>query len=111
MYFTDEITLISYTEEQDEIGNWVKSPTEMQAFCRIASVSQSEFFEAGRNGMKPICTATMRRCDYNGQTDVVLNGTPLHVYRTYVQIARAQHQAASNPDMIELHLEETANGN
>jgi hypothetical protein len=25
-----------------------------------------------------------------------------------LQIARAQHQASSNPDMIELHLEEIA---
>jgi len=111
MYFTDEITLITYEEHQDEIGNWIKTPVETEAFCSVSSVTRAEFFDAGRNGMKPNCVATMRKCDYDGQTEVELNGKRLHVYRTYSQIARAQHQAAGNPDMIELHLEETANGN
>ena len=111
MYFTDEITLIAYDETQDEIGNWVKTPVETPAFCSVSSITRAEFFDAGRNGMKPDCVATMRKCDYDGQTEVRLNGKRLHVYRTYLQIARAQHQASSNPDMVELHLEETANGN
>lgn len=51
--------------------------------------------------MKPDCVATMRKCDYDGQTEARLNGKRLHVYRTY----------ANKPDMVELHLEETANGN
>jgi hypothetical protein len=42
----------------------------------------------------------MRLCDYDGQTEVELNGKRLHVYRTY----------ANKPDMVELHLEEIANG-
>jgi SPP1 family predicted phage head-tail adaptor len=109
MYFTDEITLIAYDEHQDDIGNWVKTPVETPAFCSVSSITRAEFFDAGRNGMKPDCVVTMRKCDYDGQTEVELNGKRLHVYRTYSQIARAQHQAAGNPDMIELHLEETAN--
>ena len=111
MYFTDEITLIAYEENQDEIGNWIKTPVKTEAFCSISSITRAEFFDAGRNGMKPNCVATMRKCDYDGQTEVELNGKCLHVYRTYLQIARAQHQASSNPDMIELHLEEITNGN
>lgn len=99
MYFTDEITLLSYKETQDEIGNWVKTPVKTQAFCSVSSVARAEFFDAGRNGMKPNCVATMRRCDYDGQTEAVLNGKSLHIYRTY----------ENKPDMIELYLEETAN--
>ena len=99
MYFTDEITLIAYDEHQDEIGNWVKVPVETPAFCSVSSVARAEFFDAGRNGMKPDCVTTMRKCDYGGQTEVVLNSKRLHVYRTYM----------SKPDAIELHLEEIAN--
>ena len=101
MYFTDEITLITYEEHQDEIGNWIKTPVETPAFCSVSSITRAEFFDAGRNGMKPDCVATMRLCDYDEQTEARLNGKRLHVYRTY----------ANKPDMIELHLEETANGN
>ena len=101
MYFTDEITLIAYDEHQDEIGNWIKTPVETEAFCSVSSITRAEFFDAGRNGMKPDCVATMRLYDYDGQTEARLNGKHLHVYRTY----------ANKPDMIELHLEETANGN
>ena len=101
MYFTDEITLIAYEENQDEIGNWIKTPVETEAFCSISSITRAEFFDAGRNGMKPDCVATMRLYDYDGQTEARLNGKHLHVYRTY----------ANKPDMIELHLEEIADGN
>jgi len=98
MYFTDEITLISYDEQQDDIGSWVKTPVETPAFCSVSSVTRAEFFDAGRSGMKPDCVATMRRCDYGGQTEAVLNGKHLRIYRTY----------ANKPDMIELHLEDAA---
>ena len=98
MYFTDEITLIAYDEHQDEIGNWIKTPVETEAFCSVSSITRAEFFDAGRNGMKPDCVATMRLYDYDGQTEARLNGKHLHVYRTY----------ANKPDMIELHLEEIA---
>ena len=101
MYFTDEITLIAYDETQDEIGNWIKAPVETPAFCSVSSITRAEFFDAGRNGMKPDCVATMRLYDYDGQTEARLNGKHLHVYRTY----------ANKPDMIELHLEEIADGN
>jgi hypothetical protein len=102
MYFTDEITLISYAEAQDEIGNWVKTPVETPAFCSISSTTEKEWNDAALRGLKPDCVATMRKCDYDGQTEAVLNGKRLHVYRTYVDMKKS-------PDMIELHLEETAN--
>ena len=86
MYFTDEITLITYEEHQDEIGNWIKTPVETEAFCSISSITRAEFFDAGRNGMKPDCVATMRLCDYDEQTEARLNGKRLHLRRRFYPI-------------------------
>lgn len=52
-------------------------------FGRIESVSQSEFFAAAQNGLKPQYKVTLWEHDYNDQPIVIVNDKRYSVYRTY----------------------------
>lgn len=80
---SDVITLVSYTQTQDEFGVWRTTKTERQVFCSVESVTREEFFEGGRNGLNPEFRMTMFFADYNGETEVIYNGVAYGVYRTY----------------------------
>jgi hypothetical protein len=58
----------------------------------------SEWFEAGRNGIKPEYRLTMSQFDYDGQTEVIILGKRYGVYRTYIY----------KNDTIELYVEQKA---
>lgn len=92
------LKLIGQTYKKDSIGQMIPEETEREAFCSVASVSGSEFIEAGRNGIKPEIKVTMFRPDYRGEVIAELDGTRYSVYRTYM---------AKN-ELIELYLEKKA---
>lgn len=87
--------LIATTYTTDSIGQRVPTETPRTIFCDVASVSASEWFEAGRNGFKPQYRVTMFRPDYEGEAIVELEGERFSVYRTYER----------RDDLIELYLE------
>lgn len=89
------LTLIAKTYATDGIGQRIHSETERKAYCDVSSVSQSEFFEAGRAGLKPAFQVTMFASDYHGETECVLNSIRYSIYRTYRR----------KDDDIELYLE------
>lgn len=80
-----EITLITPSFALDDWGipqpNAEATNTVM---ARIGSVSASEFFEAGRNGLRPEYKFTMFLYDYDGQRELEYDGTRYTVYRTYM---------------------------
>lgn len=80
---SDIVTLVAYTQAQDEFGVWRSTPTERQVFCSVDSVTRDEYFEGGRNGLNPEYRITMFFADYNGEDTVVYNGIAYGVYRTY----------------------------
>ena len=80
---SDVVTLVSYTQTQDDYGVWRKSKTERDVFCSVDSVTRAEFFEGGRNGLNPEYRITMFYGDYQGETEIVYNGAAYAVYRTY----------------------------
>lgn len=92
------IKLIKQTYQTDSIGQRVPVETAKEVFCSIASVSGSEWFEAGRNGIKPEIKVSMFCHDYQGEKIAELDGTRYAVYRTY----QAKHE------IIELYLEKKA---
>ena len=59
------------------------------------SVTRSEFYEAGRNGLNPEYRFTMFFGDYSGESVVEYNGDTYSVYRTYLR----------KTDIIELYVE------
>ena len=94
MVTEDVIQLVSVTNTQDGYGVWQKNETTVQVYCRVDSVSQSEFFEAGRNGLNPEYRFTVFAADYNDEDTVIYNNKRYGVYRTY-----------RTGDYIELYVE------
>ena len=79
------VTLIKETYASDVIGQMIATEVSRDVFCNVQSVSQSEWFQAGQNGLKPEYKVTMFSPDYEGEKIVELNGTRYGVYRTYLR--------------------------
>ena len=80
---SDVIKLISKTKTQDENGIWQQSLTYHDVFCNVSTVSASEFFEGGRNGLNPDYRITIFFGDYAGETELEYKGKTYAIYRTY----------------------------
>ena len=92
------INLISCTYTADDLGQQIATETSRQVFCDVKSVSQAEWFEGGRNGLKPEYKITMFLYDYNGEKVAEFDGVRYSIYRTF----KAQNE------VIELYLEAKA---
>lgn len=90
-----KITLLASTYVQDKYGVWTETMSSRDVYCQVDSVTRSEFFEGGRNGLNPEFRFTMFFGDYNGEQTVVYNGNTYSVYRTY----------HAKTDTIELYVE------
>ena len=95
---SDIITLYKDTVTYDDYGVAVKTRTGREVFCKVDSVTRSEFFEAGRAGLNPEYRITMFFGDYEGEAIVGYNGRNYSVYRTY----------QAKTDIIELYVERKA---
>lgn len=89
------IKLISSTKTQDENGVWRETLSRRQVFCDVSSVTASEFFEGGRNGLNPEFRMTIFAGDYQGETMLEFNGKTYAIYRTYL----------ARNDNLELYVE------
>lgn len=92
---SDIITLYADSISYNDYGVAVKTRTGREVFCKVDSVTRSEFFEAGKSGLNPEYRMTMFFGDYNGETLVGYNGRMYSVYRTYM----------AKTDIIELYVE------
>ena len=87
--------LIATTYVPDAIGQQVPRETAREVFVELGGVRQSEWFEAGRSGLKPQMVALIFVDDYQGETLIEVEGVRYGIYRTYP----AKH------DKLELYLE------
>ena len=56
-----------------------------EVYCDVKSITQTEWFEAGRNGIQhPAFVFVMNRNEYAGEEAVIYNGQRYGVYRTYM---------------------------
>ena len=92
---SDVITLIQTNKRKDEYGRWIAYTTSRDVLCQVDSISQNEFFEAGRNGLNPEFRFTMFQYDYQDEVLVEYKGDQYSVYRTYIR----------RDDNIELYVE------
>lgn len=92
---TVTIDLISYTTTYDEILQPVKTESSRTVYAQMRSITRAEWFEAGRNGLKPDFCFVMQKLDYQGEEVLAFNGIKYGIYRTY--LARG--------NMIELYCE------
>lgn len=90
------IYLISEKKVQDDEGVWrLSEESRRKAYAQITSVTASEFFEGGRNGLNPEYRFTVFFADYHGEEILEYNGKLYSVYRTFI----------ARKDYIELYTE------
>ena len=77
------LTLIGTTWAQDDHGVRRETSISREILCRIDSVTRSEFFEGGRNGLNPELQFTVFAGDYEGETVCQYDGKQYGIYRTY----------------------------
>lgn len=68
-------------------------------FCQVRSVTRSEFYQAGQQGINPAYVLAVFYGDYNGERLIEFRGKRYVIYRTYHRIEN---------DLLELYLEEKA---
>jgi hypothetical protein len=95
------IALVNVEYERDANGVRQKRESLRDVCANVQSVTASEFFEGGRNGLKPEYRFTMFRYDYLGEPIVEYNGKRYSVYRTYI----------ARNDTIELYCEQKGGTN
>lgn len=92
---TDVITLVSETSSRDNFGIYQTTETRRDVMAQVDSVTASEFYEGGRNGLNPEVRFRMFAPDYQGERIVIWSGRPYGIYRTYY----------ARGDVIELYAE------
>ena len=98
---SDVIELCRETKRQDNTGVWRETFTSKRVMCQVQSVSRSEFFEGGRNGLNPEYVFTVFFDDYNGEPLVMFKNKMYSVYRTYLR----------RTDKLELYCERKGGSN
>lgn len=89
------IYLISRTYSEDEYGVLQSAESSRLVYANVTSVTASEWFEGGRNGLNPELRIRMFAPDYQGEEIVELNYKRYAVYRTY----------HARTDIIELYVQ------
>lgn len=98
---SEVLTLIGTTRTQDEYGIWHETPAARNVFCQVNSITRSEFFDAGRNGLNPEFMFSMFAGDYEGERTCEYRGQKYSIYRTYL----------GRNDVIELYAERKGGSN
>ena len=80
---SNTVDLIRVTYETDGIGQQVPIETLRTVFCSVDSISRAEFYDAGRNGLKPEYRITLFAPEYNREEALILNGIRYGIVRTY----------------------------
>ena len=78
------LILVREEHEQDDYGVYRTTTKEREVFCQVNSVSKSEFFEGGRNGLNPEYEFTMFLYDYHDERICKYKGKTYSIYRTYL---------------------------
>ena len=89
------IVLVDQMYHLDQYG--VPKPTlrKRTVYANVTSVTASEWFEGGRNGLNPEFRVRMFAPDYQGEQVLELNGQLYSIYRTY----------QARTDIIELYVQ------
>lgn len=92
-----ELTLIKQTWDYSVSDDPVPAESELVVFGTISSIGREDWYNAGRDGLKPSFVFTTAACNYSGERIAKYNGHKFAIYRTYLL-----------DDRIELYLEERA---
>lgn len=82
---------------EDEIGQHIPQKEQLfQIFVSLSSVSRSEFYQAGANGLSPEYVLKTASVNYSGETELEYNDVRYSIYRTYL---------TPETDEIELYIQ------
>lgn len=97
--YNEIVTLITETFKEDDIGQYIPTENKMEIFCRMESISKNEWFDAGRNGLKPQLKVILPEYNYEATEKVEYDGERYSVYRMF------RNQKTNE---VELYLEKKA---
>lgn len=80
-----KISLISKSYTMNDIGVPIPKESKSDVFAQVYSVSQAEFFNAGKEGLKPAAVYAVRVMEYDGQDEIEVNKQRFVVYRTFTR--------------------------
>lgn len=80
----DILYLVSQKQVRDATGIYKAVTENTMVYCKVASVSRSEFFEGGRNGLNPEYQFTVFAGDYHGESVCRYRDKSYAIYRTYI---------------------------
>lgn len=75
--------LISEVFTPDAIGNEIPTPTETLTYCCETSAYSNEFFNAGKQNIKPSTVLKVDSESYNEQEKAKYNDVVYSIYRTF----------------------------
>jgi SPP1 family predicted phage head-tail adaptor len=79
----NEVDLLTIKNDVDDIGDVVETVTRNTIFCNEKSISQSEFYQAHAQGLKPQIKLVIKVADYNKEQVVEYEGVRYRVLRTF----------------------------
>lgn len=80
----DEVTLLTEKIIKDNIGNEIKEFEENTVFCKVKSVSRTEFYSAAQSGIKPSLLFLVHNFEYENQNYVKYQDEKYKVIKTYL---------------------------
>lgn len=92
----DELKLIGQQFVKNEYGIEKPVPTEKTVMVKKYSVTRSEFFLGGRNGLNPVLKFEMNAAEYDGESVCEYRGNKYAIYRVFQE---------EGSDYIELYVE------
>lgn len=92
---SEVITLVNETQVKNDFGVYEPVSETRDVFCQVRSITRSEFFDAGRNGLNPEFEFDVFFGDYEGERTVIYKDQRYAVYRTY----------QARTDVLELYVQ------
>lgn len=81
MRFDKVILVVTLSYTKDAIGQEIATQSLRQIYANEFYLSAAEFYEAGRNGLKPERQYQVRACDYSDETELVVDGVQFEIIR------------------------------
>lgn len=92
--------LVGKAYKKDNLGQYVENGEKKEEiFVTEESITRTEFFKAGQNGMRPEIMLKTATVNYSGQSEVEYEGERYSIYRTH---------KIPESDEIELYLQKKA---
>lgn len=96
----DVAYLIQQDYTEDGLGQHIPNKeTSIEIFVSVQSISRTEYFEAGKNGLMPEIVIKTAAINYSGEKLIEYQGVRYGIYRTY---------RSNIPDEVELYLQRKA---